>query len=128
MVKSHHLQRQNCAYDQDPYPSLRINVQMDTLNKGEIEAALSARLPSYLVECSLHPDGTISAILTGPGSDHFAITGIVRSNYRGADAIAMLAREILEEMVLSRRGFKSTRLQLMSDLEFSIYHQAVGRG
>lgn len=77
---------------------------MDTLNKGEIQAALAARLPSYLVECSLHPDGTLSAVLIGPGSDHFAITGIVRSNYRGTESIARLAREILEEMVLARRG------------------------
>ncbi|WP_150645245.1 hypothetical protein [Pseudomonas fluorescens] len=94
---------------------------MDTLNKGEIQAALAARLPSYLVECSLHPDGTLSAVLTGPDSDHFAITGIVRSNYPGNDSIARLAREILEEMVLARQGMKVGRLQLMSDLEFSIY-------
>jgi hypothetical protein len=94
---------------------------MDTLNKVEIEAALGARLPSYRVECCLHPDGTLSAILTGPDSDHFAITGIVRSNYRGAESIARLAREILEEMVLSRQGIKSARLQSMSDLELSTY-------
>lgn len=97
---------------------------MDTLNKIEIEAALVARLPSYQVECCLHSDGTLSAILTGPDSDHFAITGIVRSNYCGADSITRLAREILEEMVLSRQGVKSARLQSMSDLEFSTYHQA----
>lgn len=97
---------------------------MDTLNKAEIEAALAARLPSYHVECSLHPDGTLSAILTGPNADHFAITGIVRSNYRGADLIAKLAREILEEMVLSRQGIKSTRLSPLSGVEFSIDQQA----
>lgn len=96
---------------------------MDTLNKDQIEAALAARLPSYQVECSLHPDGTLSAILTGPDSDHFAITSIVRSNYSGADSIARLAREILEDMVLSRRGIKSARFQSISDLEFSSYHQ-----
>lgn len=101
---------------------------MDKLNKVEIETALAARLPSYLVECNLHPDGTLSAILTGPASDHFAITGIVRSNYCGAEAIARLAREILEEMVLARRGVKVGHLQLMSDLEFSTHHLKVGQG
>jgi hypothetical protein len=87
---------------------------MDTLNKGEIEAALAARLPSYRVECSLHPDGTLSAILTGPASDHFAIIGIVRSNYCGTDSITKLAREILEEMVLARKRIKICRLPLWS--------------
>lgn len=98
---------------------------MDTLNKGEIQAALSARLPSYLVECSLHPDGTLSVILTGPGSEYFAITGIVRTNYRGTDAIVRLAREILEEMVLARQGMKGGRLRSISDHEFSTYHQMI---
>jgi hypothetical protein len=88
---------------------------MDTLKRGEIEAALAARLPSYRVECSLHPDGTLSAILTGPASDHFAITGIVRSNYRGTDAITKLAREILEEMVLARQKIKVCCLPLRSE-------------
>jgi hypothetical protein len=101
---------------------------MDTLNKVEIEAALGARLPGYRVECCLHPDGTLSAILTGPVSDHFAITGIVRSNYRGADSISRLAREILEEMVLSRQDMKSAQLQSISDLEFSTYHQGAKAG
>ncbi|WP_223455639.1 MULTISPECIES: hypothetical protein [unclassified Pseudomonas] len=77
---------------------------MDTLTKAEIEAVLAARLPSYQVECSLHPDGTLSAVLSGPDSNHFAITGIVRSDYRGADSISRLAREILEEMVLSKQA------------------------
>jgi hypothetical protein len=92
---------------------------MDTLSKLEIEAVLAARLPSYRVECCLHSDGTLSAILTGPDSDHFAITGIVRANYRGAEAIAKLAREILEEMVWSRHGIKTARLQSVPGFEFS---------
>ncbi|MGV8864848.1 MAG: hypothetical protein ACOH2T_27305 [Pseudomonas sp.] len=101
---------------------------MDTLSRVEIEAALAIRLPSYKVECSIHSDGTLSAVLTGPDSDHFAITGIVRSNYRGAYSIARLAREMLEEMVLSRQGIKSARLQSMSDLEFSTYQQTANGG
>lgn len=86
---------------------------MDTLGKTEIEAALAARLPSYTVVCTLHADGTLSAILSGPEADHFAVTGIVRAHYRGAEAIARLASEILKEMVLSRQGIKSTRLQTL---------------
>ena len=84
---------------------------MDTLSKSQIESALSARLPSYRVTCSLHADGTLSAVLNGPETDHFAITGIVRAHYRGPEAIARLANEILREMVLSRQGMKSSRLQ-----------------
>ncbi|NVZ53795.1 hypothetical protein HX792_25910 [Pseudomonas sp. B6002] len=84
---------------------------MDTLSKSEIEAALAARLPSYKIACTLHADGTLSAILSGPETDHFAVTGIVRAHYRGAEAIARLANEILREMVLSRQGMKNNRLQ-----------------
>ncbi|MBC2379914.1 hypothetical protein HF257_00545 [Pseudomonas sp. WS 5106] len=84
---------------------------MDTLTKSQIEAALAARLPSYNVTCTLHADGTLSAVLSGPETDHFAITGIVRAHYRGAEAIARLANELLREMVLSRQGIRSSRLQ-----------------
>lgn len=87
------------------------DIIVDTLSKSEIETALAARLPSYKVECTLHADGTLSAILSGPDEDHFAITGVVRARYRGTEAVARLAREILTEMVLSRQGIKSARLQ-----------------
>lgn len=85
--------------------------QMDTLSKSEIESALATRLPSYKITCTLHADGTLSAILSGPETDHFAITGIVRAHYRGAEAIARLANEILREMVMSRQGMRSNRQQ-----------------
>lgn len=88
---------------------------MEMLNKSRIEAALAARLPSYRITCTLHADGTLSAILSGPETDHFAITGIVRSHYNGADAITRLANEILREMVLSRQGMKSSRLHTPPD-------------
>lgn len=88
---------------------------MDTLNKSQIEAALAARLPSYKITCTLHADGTLSAILSGPETDHFAITGIVRAHYRGKAAITRLANEILREMVLSRRSMKNSRLQAPRD-------------
>lgn len=84
---------------------------MDTLSKSQIESALTARLPSYQVTCTLHADGTLSAVLSGPETDHFAITGIVRAHYRGAEAIARLANEILREMVLSRQGIRNNRMQ-----------------
>lgn len=89
--------------------------QMDTLSKSEIESALAARLPSYEITCTLHADGTLSAILSGPQVDHFAITGIVRAHYRGAEAIARLANEILREMVMSRQGMRSNRQQASPD-------------
>ncbi len=88
---------------------------MDSLNKYQIESALAARLPSYKITCTLHTDGTLSAILSGPETDHFAITGIVRANYRGAEAIAQLANEILREMVISRQGMRNSRLQAPPD-------------
>ena len=88
---------------------------MDTLSKSEIESALAARLPSYKIVCTLHADGTLSAILSGPEADHFAVTGIVRAHHRGPEAIARLASEILKEMVLSRQGLKSNRLQTLAD-------------
>jgi hypothetical protein len=100
---------------------------MDTLSKTEIEAALAARLPSYKIVCTLHADGTLSAILSGPEADHFAITGIVRAHHRGPEAIARLASEILKEMVLSRQGIKGTRLQTLADdnppAEPSVYEE-----
>ena len=54
-------------------------------------------------------------MLTGPETDHFAITGIVRAHYHGTEAINRLATEILREMVLSRQGMKNSRLQALSD-------------
>ena len=88
---------------------------MDTLSKSEIEKALAERLPSYRVMCTLHADGTLSAVLSGPETDHFAITGIVRAHYHGKAAISRLATELLREMVMSRQGMKNSRLQALSD-------------
>ncbi|WP_460135217.1 hypothetical protein [Pseudomonas sp. S1_E04] len=84
---------------------------MDTLGKTQIESALAARLPSYTVNCTLHADGTLSAVLSGPDTDHFAVTGIVRAHYRGVEGIARLANEILREMVISRQSMRSDRMQ-----------------
>ena len=88
---------------------------MDTLSKSQIEKALAERLPSYRVKCTLHADGTLSAVLSGPETDHFAITGIVRAHYHGKAAISRLATELLREMVVSRQGMKNSRLQALSD-------------
>lgn len=57
---------------------------MDTLSKSEIESAFASRLPIYSIDCTLHADGTLSAVLSGPETDHFAISGIVCAHYRGA--------------------------------------------
>ncbi len=91
--------------------SVEVLKPMDTLSKSQIEAELAARLPSYQVTCTLHTDGTLSAVLSGPKTDHFAVTGIVRAHYRGAEAISRLANEILKEMVLSRQSMRSDRMQ-----------------
>lgn len=100
---------------------------MDTLSKSEIESALAARLPSYKIVCTLHADGTLSAILSGPEADHFAVTGIVRAHHRVPEAIARLASEILKEMVLSRQGLKGNRLQTLtgngSNVEPPLYEE-----
>ena len=100
---------------------------MDTLSKSEIESALAARLPSYKIVCTLHADGTLSAILSGPEADHFAVTGIVRAHHRGPETIARLASEILKEMVLSRQGLKGNRLQTLtgnsSNVEPPLYEE-----
>ncbi|MBT1266460.1 hypothetical protein [Pseudomonas sp. VS38] len=100
---------------------------MGTLSKSEIESALAARLPSYKIVCTLHADGTLSAILSGPEADHFAVTGIVRAHHRGPEAIARLASEILKEMVLSRQGLKGNRLQTLtgnsSNVEPPLYEE-----
>ncbi|MBP1125221.1 MULTISPECIES: DUF1652 domain-containing protein [Pseudomonas] len=93
---------------------------METLNKSQIEAALAARLPSYRITCTLHADGTLSAMLSSPETDHFAITGIVRAHYNGEQAIARLANEILREMVLSRQGMKNIRLHTPPDHSDSV--------
>lgn len=104
-----YLQCRIAAYAWCVYPLVEGLKPMDTLSRSEIESALAARLPSYAVACTLHADGTLSVVLSGPETDHFAITGIVRAHYRGAEAIARLANEILREMVVSRRGMRSER-------------------
>jgi hypothetical protein len=76
---------------------------MDTLSKLEIEAVLSSRLPNCTISCSINPDGTLSVDVIGPESDQFTIINIDRFQYHGDAGINRLAREILEEMVMSRQ-------------------------
>jgi hypothetical protein len=77
---------------------------MDTLSKQEIEAVLSSRLPNCTIACSINPDSTLSVDVAGPGLHQFTIINIDRLQYHGGAGINRLVREILEEMVISRKS------------------------
>ncbi|MBV4458619.1 hypothetical protein KVG96_11705 [Pseudomonas sp. COR58] len=76
---------------------------MDTLSKNELESVLLDRLPQCAVACSINEDGSLSVEVTGPDGHQFTIASIDRSKYRDDAGINRLAREILQEMVLSRQ-------------------------
>ncbi|SDU99638.1 hypothetical protein [Pseudomonas mucidolens] len=77
---------------------------MDTLNRQEIEAVLASRLPNCVISCTVSVDGSLTVDVTGPDSDQFTIVNIDRRQYHGETGINKLAREILEEMVMSRQA------------------------
>jgi hypothetical protein len=79
---------------------------MDTLNRAQIESVLAKCLPNCSITCALKVDGTLSVDVTGPDSTQFTIVNIDRTQYRGATGINKLVREILEEMVISRRTLR----------------------
>jgi len=74
------------------------------MTKQEIEAVLSSRLPNCTISCSFNPDGTLTVSVTGPASEQFTIINIDRTQYHGEGGINTLAREIMEEMVISRQA------------------------
>ncbi len=76
---------------------------MDTLSRVGIETALASRLPNCKISCSISADSTLSIDVVAPEGDQFTAVNIDRSQYHGEAGINRLAREILEEMVLSRR-------------------------
>ncbi|MBW1249921.1 hypothetical protein I7860_24910 [Pseudomonas tolaasii] len=76
---------------------------MDTLSRAEIEAVLTSRLPNCVISCTISADNTLSIDVTGPESDQFTVVNIDRRQYHGEAGINKLAREILEEMVISRQ-------------------------
>ena len=76
---------------------------MDRLTKAEIEAALSARLPNCAVKCAINPDSSLSVTVLAHDADQFTIANINRAHYHGPSGINRLVREILKEMVMSRR-------------------------
>lgn len=76
---------------------------MDTLTRNEIETVLASRLPNCKIFCSISADNTLSIDVTGPEGDQFTAVNIDRATYLGDAGINRLAREILEEMVFSRR-------------------------
>ncbi|WP_084378098.1 hypothetical protein [Pseudomonas mucidolens] len=77
---------------------------MDTLNRQEIEAVLASRLPNCVISCTVSVDGSLTVDVTGSDSDQFTIVNIDRRQYHGETGINKLAREILEEMVMSRQA------------------------
>lgn len=74
------------------------------MSKSELEAVLSSRLPQCTIACSINGDGSLSVEVTGPDAHQFTIANIDKSQYRGEAGINKLARELLEEMVMSRQG------------------------
>lgn len=76
---------------------------MDTLSRLEIETVLASRLPNCVITCTISADSTLSIDVTGPERDQFTAVNIDRTQYHGESGINRLAREILQEMVLSRR-------------------------
>lgn len=76
---------------------------MDTLNRLEIETVLANRLPNCVISCTISADNTLSVDVKGPDSSQFTIVNIDRRKYHGEVGINKLAREILEEMVISRK-------------------------
>lgn len=76
---------------------------LDIMTKHEIEEALSERLPQCTICCSINPDGTLTVSANGRASEEFTIINIERAHYHGDDGVTKLAREIMEEMVMSRQ-------------------------
>ena len=76
---------------------------MGTMTKQEVEDVLSDRLPNCAVSCWINQDGTLTVSVTGPASEQFTVINIDRLQYHGEEGINKLAREIMEEMVLSRK-------------------------
>nr|WP_232965861.1 hypothetical protein [Pseudomonas palleroniana] len=79
---------------------------MDTLSRAEIETVLASRLPNCTVSCSISADNTLSIDVSGPDGDQFTAVNIDRRQYHGDSGINRLAREILEEMVISRQVYR----------------------
>lgn len=76
---------------------------MDTLSRAEIETVLANRLPNCLIVCTISADTTLSVDVIGQNGDQFTIVNIERRQYHGEAGINRLVREVLQEMVLSRR-------------------------
>lgn len=77
---------------------------MDTMSRREIGDLLSRRLPQCTITCSLNADRSLSIEVIGPDQRQFTIANIDRTRYHGEAGINRLLREILEEMIISRRS------------------------
>lgn len=76
---------------------------MDTLTKAQIQRALSQRLRNCRVTCTINPDSSLSITVLAPDANQFTIANINRARYHGESGINRLVREILEDMVVSRK-------------------------
>nr|WP_225930010.1 MULTISPECIES: hypothetical protein [Pseudomonas] len=74
------------------------------MSKGEIGELLSRRLPQCTITCTINSDRTLSVEVIGPDLRQFTIANIDRTQYHGESGANRLVREILEEMVVSRRS------------------------
>lgn len=79
---------------------------MERLTRLQLESALKLRLPSYAIQCRRNSDGSLSVDLIDPESAVFTITGIVISKFVGPQGVSRLARQIVEDMALMRKGHK----------------------
>lgn len=76
---------------------------MDTLSRSEIETVLATRLPNCFISCTISAGNTLSIDVTDSDGAQFTVVNINRAQYHGEAGINRLAREILQEMVLSRQ-------------------------
>jgi hypothetical protein len=76
---------------------------MDTLTKAQIERALARRLCNCHVTCTINPDSSLSVTVLAPDTNQFTIANINRARYHGVSGINRLVREIMEDMVVSRK-------------------------
>ncbi|WP_124386145.1 hypothetical protein [Pseudomonas sp. R5-89-07] len=81
---------------------------MDTLTKAQIEHALAQRLRNCRVSCTINPDNSLSVTVLAPDANQFTIANINRARYHGESGINRLVREILEDMVVSRKTSRLT--------------------
>lgn len=87
---------------------------MDRLTKVDIEKALRDLLPGCTIKCTTSADGTASLLVGGADGESFAVVGLIRSDFRGEAGLNKLARFIVEDINMARRGLKTHRVRRLS--------------